>query len=476
MMIWLWDVNRKILRCRDVLDTIERRVSVPALAPSSPLLKACPVKGDCQKDVPEACNISAVNTARAILSPMAESIPAAEINAAAGILLSPSATGAVSSSIAAAGNHSAVSLLSPHAGALFCYYILKLFRAEDTVIHMDKLISSKQNIQHVPESYILPPERRPGKVVIPSSKCIPVIDLHGNTNRQELVQRIMKACQEFGFFELTGHGVPEDLMHDVLKVANEFFQLPSEDKVNFYSDNTWKKCRLHSSIDYDQEKVHFWRDNLRLPCHPLEDLVEEWPNNPARFREVIGNYAIRVRELSLLLLDLIREGLGLASGYFEGDLSETHLMNFNYYPPCPDPSLTLGLPKHSDPNLITILNQGAISGLQVLKDEQWLALVPTPNAFVVNIGHTLQVISNGMLRSGDHRVVTNAYAARATIASFIHPSIDCQIQPANELIIKRCSIPLYKPFPYIEFMRNYIKDTRDGDPVLKRYELSQAQA
>ncbi|KAG8364121.1 hypothetical protein BUALT_Bualt19G0093900 [Buddleja alternifolia] len=49
---------------------------------------------------------------------MAESIPAAEMNAAAGVLLSPSATGAVSSSIAAAGNHSAVSLLSPHAGAL----------------------------------------------------------------------------------------------------------------------------------------------------------------------------------------------------------------------------------------------------------------------------------------------------------------------------------------------------------------------
>ncbi|KAG8381489.1 hypothetical protein BUALT_Bualt06G0127100 [Buddleja alternifolia] len=49
---------------------------------------------------------------------MAESIPAAEINAAAGVLLSPSATGAVSSSIAAAENHSAVSLLSPHAGAL----------------------------------------------------------------------------------------------------------------------------------------------------------------------------------------------------------------------------------------------------------------------------------------------------------------------------------------------------------------------
>ncbi|KAG8370778.1 hypothetical protein BUALT_Bualt13G0018900 [Buddleja alternifolia] len=338
---------------------------------------------------------------------------------------------------------------------------------------MDKLISSKQNIQHVPESYILPPERRPGKVVIPSSKCIPVIDLRGNTDRQELVQRIMKACQDFGFFELTNHGIPEDLMHDVLKVAEEFIQLPVEDKANFYSDDPAKKCRLYSSIDHDQEKVHFWRDSLRLPCHPLEDFVEEWPNNPARFREVIGDYAVRVRELSLLLLDLIREGLGLESGYFEGDLSKTHMLNFNFYPPCPDPSLTLGLPKHSDPNLITVLNQGAIPGLQVLKDREWIAVEPIPNAFVVNIGHTLQVISNGMLRSGDHRAVTNAFVARTTIASFIHPSSEYQIQPANELI-NGCGIPLYRPFPYLEFIRNYIKDTRDGNPALKRYELSQA--
>ncbi|KAG8378271.1 hypothetical protein BUALT_Bualt08G0120200 [Buddleja alternifolia] len=78
-----------------------------------------PEKGGQGGPVDRAIPIDAVNTTRAILSPMAESIPAAEINAAVGVLLSPSATGAVSSSIAAAGNHSAVSLLSPHAGALF---------------------------------------------------------------------------------------------------------------------------------------------------------------------------------------------------------------------------------------------------------------------------------------------------------------------------------------------------------------------
>ncbi|KAG8381945.1 hypothetical protein BUALT_Bualt05G0025400 [Buddleja alternifolia] len=70
----LWDVNRNILRCQDVLDTVEPRVSVPDLAPSSFLLKVCPVKEDCQKDVLEACNISDVPLTRDVeqgkLSPL----------------------------------------------------------------------------------------------------------------------------------------------------------------------------------------------------------------------------------------------------------------------------------------------------------------------------------------------------------------------------------------------------------------------
>ncbi|KAG8377980.1 hypothetical protein BUALT_Bualt08G0090200 [Buddleja alternifolia] len=79
-----------------------------------------------QSAADDASSFQAVNTTGAILSPMTESIPAAEINAAAGVLLSRSATGAVSSSITAAGNHSAVSLLSPHAGALLSAHFYKI--------------------------------------------------------------------------------------------------------------------------------------------------------------------------------------------------------------------------------------------------------------------------------------------------------------------------------------------------------------
>ncbi|XP_024168016.2 protein DOWNY MILDEW RESISTANCE 6 [Rosa chinensis] len=257
----------------------------------------------------------------------------------------------------------------------------------------EKLISNRSDLQFVPESYILPPGTRPGNTQVSVLEVIPVIDFQLlGTNRPQLIKQIIEASQKFGFFQLINHGVEDNLLHKVLDVANEFFEQPYEDKASMYSEDVEQSCRLYTSIDYNKEKVHFWRDNLRHPCHPLEQHIHFWPQKPPQYREVVGSYSVEARKLSILLLDLIGEGLGLESEFFGDELTEVQLMGINYYPPCPDPSLTLGLPKHSDVNLITLLLQGEeVHGLQVLKDGQWLAVEPVPNAFVVNIGHTLQV-------------------------------------------------------------------------------------
>lgn len=67
-------------------------------------------------------------------------------------------------------------------------------------------------------------------------------------------------------------------------------------------------------------------------------------------------------------------------------------MAINYYPACPEPDLTYGLPAHTDPNALTILLQDLqVAGLQVLKDGKWLAIKPQPDAFVINLGDQIQV-------------------------------------------------------------------------------------
>lgn len=101
-------------------------------------------------------------------------------------------------------------------------------------------------------------------------------------------------------------------------------------------------------------------------------------------------YLVEIQKLSLRILEMISEGLGLKGGYFK-DMSEVQLLSSNIYPPCPDPSLTLGILPHQDPSLITLLYQGDSTGLQVMKDGQWVNVGAIPNALVVNIGNQLEV-------------------------------------------------------------------------------------
>lgn len=96
-------------------------------------------------------------------------------------------------------------------------------------------------------------------------------------------------------------------------------------------------------------------------------------------------------KLSCRILELICEGLGLSADYFSNDLTQVPKIIINHYPPCPEPSLTLGLSKHCDPTIITILLQGQVNGLQVFKDGRWIGVQPLPHAIVVNIGYLLQV-------------------------------------------------------------------------------------
>ncbi|KAF8401867.1 hypothetical protein HHK36_012815 [Tetracentron sinense] len=353
---------------------------------------------------------------------------------------------------------------------------------------MEKLVSKRINIQSVPESYVVPLEKRPGNLVVPLCKTIPVVDLGGGDGRDqtEIIQQILKASQEFGFFQVINHGVSGKTISDMRSVAKEFFEMPVEDIASLYSDDYKQTSRVYTSVDYHNEEVHYWRDNLRHLCHPVEECMHLWPQKPTRYRDVVGTFSVEMRQLGLRILDMIGEGLGLESGYFGDGLSKVQSFSINHYPPCPDPSLTLGLPKHSDPNLISLLLQGDVYGLQVFKDGQWIAIEPLPNAFVVNIGHQLQVYlipmvlwefihrpsiaSNGMLRSADHRVVTNSSVARTTVGIFIHPSNECVVEPAQPLVNAYCP-PLYRAFQYKEFLSYFISKAGDPEAVLEPFKL-----
>ena len=106
----------------------------------------------------------------------------------------------------------------------------------------------------------------------------------------------------------------------------------------------------------------------------------------------MAKYCMSLRGLALRLVEAISESLGLKKDSIEKALGKHgQHMALNYYPPCPQPELTYGLPGHTDPNLITVLLQDQVPGLQVLRDGNWVAVNPIPNTFIVNIGDQMQV-------------------------------------------------------------------------------------
>ena len=165
-------------------------------------------------------------------------------------------------------------------------------------------------------------------------------------------------------------------------------------------------------------------------------------------------------------------------------------MAINYYPPCPAPDLTYGLPAHTDPNALTILLQDSdVAGLQVLKKGKWIKVDPHPGAFVVNIGDQLQVslnlqvrllcfrayvsvdfqaLSNGVYKSVWHRAVVNTAKARLSVASFLAPCNTVEIRAPEKLTSGEAGA-VYRSYTYDEYYKTFWSRNLDQEHCLETF-------
>lgn len=113
-----------------------------------------------------------------------------------------------------------------------------------------------------------------------------------------------------------------------------------------------------------------------------------------------STYAQETKHLFMTVLEAILESLGIMGASQEETERKEILKDFedgsqlmvaNYYPPCPEPDLTLGMPPHSDYGFLTLLLQDDVEGLQIHHQQRWLTVDPIPDAIVVNVGDHLEV-------------------------------------------------------------------------------------
>jgi hypothetical protein len=133
-------------------------------------------------------------------------------------------------------------------------------------------------------NFILPEDKRPQLSQISSLASIPVIDL--NNGQSTLVQKISQACEEYGFFQIINHGVPEELCAKTMAVVTQFFGLPPEERAEFSTQDHTKRVKLFNYFLKlkGQEKVSMWSETFSHPWHPTDDFTHFLPKNPPNYR------------------------------------------------------------------------------------------------------------------------------------------------------------------------------------------------
>ena len=149
-----------------------------------------------------------------------------------------------------------------------------------------------------------------------------------------------------------------------------------------------------------------------------------WPQESRLpgFQANTKQHMTQMLKLSRALLRLFALGLGLDEHYFDYAVTEPYsILKMCYYP---KPSTELDEPSslrpHTDPELLTILLQDDIPSLEVLSTSgSWISAKPIPGTFVVNIGDSMSMLTNGLFVSTMHRVINTSGRDRYSVPFFL---------------------------------------------------------
>lgn len=201
-----------------------------------------------------------------------------------------------------------------------------------------------------------------------------------------------------------------------------------------------------------------WNDYFFHHLHPFSatNNLLKWPDQPSLYRKIIKEYGESIFTLSKTLLSIFTKELDLPEGSllesFGGEDGMGTCFRMNYYPKCPQPELALGLSPHTDPGCFTFILQDQVSGLQVNKDGVWTSVPPIQNALVVIIGDQLEIVSNGLYKSVDHRTRVSGDEERMSLVVFVNPDGNKRISPMEE-VVARSGVRVYDDMTFNDYRK-----------------------
>jgi len=280
---------------------------------------------------------------------------------------------------------------------------------------------------------------------------LPILDISQLDSGEEAADafrsQLREVTHEVGFFYLVGHGIPQDLIDEVLDLSRRFFALTEDEKFaieNVHSPQFRGYTRTGKELTNGEID---WREQIdigeeRATRDGAEDYWRlEGPNLwPAALPELETAFTEWRTQLSALALRLMRTwavALGAPEDVFDPAFADRafSLIKVVRYPGTSQEGESMqGVGAHRDGGVLTLLLvEPDKAGLQVEHDGEWIDAPSLRGAFVVNIGEMLELATDGYLKATLHRVESPRVGTdRVSIPFFYNPALDAQM-PRLEL-------------------------------------------
>ena len=294
-------------------------------------------------------------------------------------------------------------------------------------------------------------------------RTVPVIDISGwdagdEATRTRIVDGVRAAAETYGFMQITGHGVPQELIDDMLAVNDEFFALPQDVKdalisppeVNRGYSGIGSESLAYSlgveappdifesfniardELDEDDPAVQAERHRFLAP--------NVWPDEAMpSMRPRLNAYYAAVADLARTVTRIFAVALGMPEEFFvercQHPIEVMRMIRYERQPGLPDPvegQQRMGA--HTDYGIVTVLYADQVPGLEIVgPDGEWWPIQPVDGAYIINLGDLLAEWTNDRWRSTVHRVVppprnVEGPALRRSTAFFLDGDYDMVVE------------------------------------------------
>ncbi|KAL8043102.1 hypothetical protein ABFS82_09G098400 [Erythranthe guttata] len=285
--------------------------------------------------------------------------------------------------------------------------------------------------------------------------------------------RVRKALEEYGCFEAKFDEIPLHLRKSIFDALKQLFDLPLENKLLNTSNKPYHAYLGQDAMVPLYESMGI--DNALAPesIETFSNLM--WAHGNPTFSQIVESYVEKLSELDKIVRRMVVESFGLEKYMDEHMESTNYVIRVQKYDAPKshenNNNNVLGFPSHTDKNIVSILFQNEVNGLEMqTKTGHWITKDQlSPNSFVVMIGESLHAWTNGWLHSPHHRVMMAGDKERYSIGLFSVPKSGYIIKAPEEVVDEEHPL-LFKPYEYFQFLDFHLEAGRLATPVdLKAY-------